>query len=132
MKIDKKGELDSMYQDNYGRLYQGPYKFRNNEIRLYAPELTGVYQLLRIAGNIAETVYIGVSGVSIRQRLNAHLHHRGNVHIAQGSLDNLYFIFYQCDILTAKQIESHTILEKKPPFNVKPEYKHYLQSIAVH
>jgi hypothetical protein len=41
-------------------------------------------------------------------------------------------VYFLCDGKSAQQIESHVISTDKPPFNVKPEYKNYIDNITVH
>jgi hypothetical protein len=41
-------------------------------------------------------------------------------------------VYWECDALSAKQIESHVVSTKKPPFNVRPEYRDFIPSIALH
>jgi excinuclease UvrABC nuclease subunit len=124
-----------MYQDDYGREWEGPFPFSLSMISAHAPRATGVYQLIFPNGGVFEVAYIGIAtgGNSIYNRLTAHCTGSGNWALARLSdPDSFLFVCYRCDDLTAKQIESHVITLKKPPFNVKPEYKHFIPSISIH
>ena len=123
------------YYDKYGRLWHGPYPFSRDAVNAHAPGVQGLYQVLYQEGSSFVVAYIGIAtrANTIRRRLRAHITGRSNW--ALGSLtdlDKFFFVFFECDFESAKQIESHVVTTEKPPFNVKPEYKHYVPSIAVH
>lgn len=118
-----------MFKDKFFRTWSGPFPFTESAIRLNAPARSGLYQLL-YEGNV---VYIGISTDSIRGRLLKHVKGHGNWAAARRSKPEGYeFVFYECDGQTAKQIESNVVTNEKPPFNVKPEYKNYIDSIMIH
>ena len=118
-----------MYHDKFFRAWQGPFAFTEAAVAQHAPASCGVYQILYIG----QVVYIGISTCSIRGRLEKHVKGHGNWAAARRSTAEGYqFVFFLCDGATAQQIESHVITNEKPPFNVKPEYKHYIDNITVH
>ncbi len=118
-----------MFKDKFFRTWTGPFPFTESAIRLNAPVRAGLYQLL-YGGVVA---YIGISTDSIRGRLLKHVKGHGNWAAGRRSDASGYeFVFYECDGVTAKQIESHVITTEKPPFNVKPEYKNYIDNITIH
>jgi excinuclease UvrABC nuclease subunit len=123
-----------MYTDDYGRSWHGPYPFTHAAVAAHAPNRMGVYQIMYSDVSGAQVAYIGIAtGDTIHGRLRKHLTGSGNWALAQlGDPTKFQFVYYECDELTAKQIESHVITMKKPPFNTKPEYKHFIHSIAVH
>lgn len=123
-----------MYRDDYGRTWEGPYPFTSEMIAAHAPREFGVYQILYPVGLYDQVAYIGIAtGDTIHGRLMKHRRSVGNWALARlGATSDFTFVFYRCDGLTAKQIESHVVSTTKPPFNVKPEYKHFIPSIAVH
>jgi hypothetical protein len=94
----------------------------------------GVYQIIYSHASGDLVAYIGIAtGDTIRGRLTKHVTGSGNWALARlGDPTSFRFVYYECDALSAKQIESHVILTKKPPFNTRPEYKHFIPSIAVH
>ena len=117
-----------MFRDKYFRNWAGPFPFTAAEVKK-APTTSGVYQLL-FQGKV---VYIGISEVSIRDRLTKHVNGHGNWAAARRTIASGYeFVYFLCDPATARQIESHVITDAKPPFNDKPEYKHYIGNITVH
>jgi len=85
-------------------------------------------------GATALVAYIGVAtGDTIRGRLTKHATGSGNWALARlGDPTKFTFVYWECDALSAKQIESHVVSTKKPPFNVRPEYRDFIPSIAVH
>jgi len=118
-----------MYQDKYFRTWMGPFPFTESAVGQHAPTSSGVYQILYQG----QVVYIGISTGSIRDRLRKHVKGHGNWAAARRSAAAGYeFVYFLCDGKTAKQIESHVIAGEKPPFNVKPEYAHYIDNITVH
>jgi GIY-YIG catalytic domain len=123
-----------MYYDDWGRLWEGPYPFTLFAITTYAPKAHGVYQVLSSMGGPAKVAYIGVAtSDTIHGRLRKHCLGSGNWALGRiVDASHFTFVFYECDPTTAKQIESHVVTTQKPPFNVKPEYKHYIPSIAIH
>jgi hypothetical protein len=94
----------------------------------------GVYRIMYSDGSGAHVAYIGIAtGDTIRGRLTKHVSGSGNWALARlGDPTRFRFVYYECDALSAKQIKSHVILTKKPPFNTRPEYTHFIPSIAVH
>jgi ribosomal protein L16/L10AE len=88
-----------------------------------------------VAAGKPAVAYIGVATESnhIRKRLLEHIRESSNWALARIQ-DPLQFriVFFPCDTLTAHQIETYVITHRKPPFNVRPEYRHLLPSIAVH
>jgi hypothetical protein len=123
-----------MYIDNYGRSWPGPYPFNGAAIAIHAPNRMGVYQILYPNASEVHVAYIGIAtGDTIRGRLTKHVTGSGNWALARlGDPAKFQFVYYECDESSAKQIESHVITMKKPPFNVKPEYKNFISSISVH
>lgn len=122
-----------MYEE-FGRVWQGPFHFNLDQIAVRAPEQSGVYQLIYGTGEEEfQTAYIGISDVSIKSRLWAHCTGKGNWALGRlADPTDFFFVFLCCDGSVAKSIESHVITNRKPPFNVKPEYKHYMESVSVH
>jgi hypothetical protein len=123
------------YYDKYGRLWHGPYPFTSDAVEGHAPAAQGLYQVLyqQDAGFLVAYIGIATLANTIRRRLKAHVSGRSNW--ALGRLTEpakFSFAFFECDAESAKQIESHIVTTEKPPFNVKPEYKHYVPSVAVH
>ena len=123
-----------MYQDEYGRMWEGAHPFTMEMIAAHAPGMFGVYQILYPDGASYQVAYIGIAtGDTIRGRLTKHRSGIGNWALARlGIPSDFVYVFYRCDVQTAKQIESHVVTTKKPPFNVKPEYRHFIPSISVH
>ncbi|MGH7304985.1 MAG: GIY-YIG nuclease family protein [Candidatus Rokuibacteriota bacterium] len=123
-----------MYTDDYGRRWEGPHPFNRSEISQHAPPRSGVYQLLYSDGTALHVAYIGIAtGDTIRGRLTRHATGSGNWALARLADPTAFtFVYWECDALSAKQVESHVITTKKPPFNVKAEYRHFIPSIAVH
>jgi excinuclease UvrABC nuclease subunit len=118
-----------MFVDKFFRTWEGPFSFTREAVRLNAPDKPGVYELLYLK----EIVYIGLSIDSIRSRLTKHVTGHGNWAAARRADAAGYdFVYYLCDADTSRQIESHVISNDKPPFNVKPEYKHFIENITVH
>jgi excinuclease UvrABC nuclease subunit len=118
-----------MYRDKFFRNWAGPFPFNDAAIIRNAPASSGVYQLLYLG----QPAYIGISGDSIRGRLSKHVKGLGNWAAARrADLNGYQFVYFVCDVQTAKQIESHVVTNEKPPFNVKPEYKNYIDNITVH
>jgi hypothetical protein len=123
-----------MYRDEYGRTWQGPHPFTPEAIAAHAPATSGVYEVLYSPGAQPQVAYIGIAtGDTIRGRLQKHVGERGNWALARlGDPASFQFVFYPCDAKTAHQIESYVVTQAKPPFNVRPEYRHFIPSIAVH
>jgi hypothetical protein len=123
-----------MYRDDYGRVWQGPQPFTIAGVTSIPSECRGVYQVLYDGPHGKEVAYIGIgTGVTIRRRLANHVADRGNWALGRiGDPAKFSFVYYECDAVTAKQIESHVVTMRKPPFNVRPEYQHFIPSIAVH
>lgn len=118
-----------MFIDKFHRTWNGPFPFTEGSIIQNAPGGSGVYQIFYQG----EPVYIGISGSSIKRRLARHMTGIGNWAAARRSdLDGYRFVYFLCDGQTAKQIESHVVTAYKPPFNVRPELKHYIDNITVH
>jgi len=123
-----------MYNDENGRTWQGTFPFTLASVKANAPSRLGVYQIL-YTGNLAPQVaYIGIAtGDTIRGRLSKHVNGLGNWALARlGDPSKFVFVYWECDPASAAQIESHVITEQKPPFNVRPEFKDFIPSIAVH
>jgi len=122
-----------MFEDGYHRHWKGPFPFTEDSVREEAPAVFGVYQVLYMK-DAPTTAYVGVAtGDTIRGRLLKHVRAKGNW--ALGRLedrDAFRFAYFPCVPEDARQIESHIILREQPPFNVKPEYKHYIPSISLH
>jgi len=123
-----------MYTDEYGRRWQGPHPFNATAIRQFAPTRMGVYQILYPGAAAEQVAYIGIAtGDTIRGRLTKHASGRGNWALARlGDPAGFTFVYWECDALSARQIESHVVTTKKPPFNTRPEYRDFIPSIAVH
>jgi hypothetical protein len=125
-----------MYQDEYGRIWQGPFPFTAAEIESHAPQTTGIYMLL-VGGNLAAAreVYVGIAtkGNTIQNRLRAHHRGDGSWALSQRVNPALYsFVCFPCDDDTSRQIESYVTSTKKPPFNIKVERANYIPNITVH
>jgi hypothetical protein len=103
-------------------------------IATHAPRTFGAYQILYSEAGSMQVAYIGIAtGDTIYGRLSKHCTGLGNWALGRISDRSKFtFVYYRCDPETAKQIESHVVTMKKPPFNVKPEYKHFIPSISVH
>jgi hypothetical protein len=119
-----------MRLDQWGRNWIGPFPFSIQSIDQQAVKnQPGVYQVLyqRLP------VYIGVSSDCLFGRLRAHAKGLGNRGIA-GRLqrDAFEFEYWLCDGVTARQIESHTLIHRRPELNAKIEYINYIASIAIH
>lgn len=123
-----------MFLDELGRGWTGPHPFTRAEIRRHAPDRMGVYQILYEVGGAEQVAYIGIStGDTIRGRLTKHVSGAGNWALARlADPSKFTFVFWECDSVSARQIESHVITVRKPPFNVRPEYRDFIPSIAVH
>lgn len=123
-----------LYQDDNFRVWEGEYPFTKAAIATHAPNCFGVYQVLYKTGGTQQVAYIGIAtGATIRERLGKHRGGAGNRALARlGAASDFSFVFYRCDAQTARQIESHVVTTKKPPFNVRPEYKHFIPNITVH
>jgi hypothetical protein len=120
-----------MYLDKFGRNWTGPVPFNLAEVTRLAPQLrkAGLYQILYMK----MPVYIGVSSVSIFERLRNHASGTGNEMASRRVGAKQYeFVYWFCDGITARQIESHVTVEDKPGFNQKTEYINYIASISVH
>jgi hypothetical protein len=122
-----------MYCDDYGRQWEGAYPFALDSITSQAPNSFGVYQILYPSGGSFQVAYIGIAtGDTIRGRLTKHCRGFGNWALARlGSPSEFKFCFYRCDGHTAQQIETHVVSTLKPPFNVRPEYRHFVPSIYI-
>src|SRR5262245_1007533 len=123
-----------MYTDDLGRRWDGPFPFNAIGIAANAPTREGVYQVLYNGGQSPVIAYIGIAtGDTIRGRLTKHARGAGNWALARlGDPAKFTFVFWECDALSARQIESHVVSTRKPPFNVRPEYRDFIPSIAVH
>jgi len=123
-----------MYRDDHGRTWQGPHPFNQAAIRMHAPNVMGVYQVLYTGGAAPLVAYIGIAtGDTIRGRLSKHATGSGNWALARlGDPTKFSFVYWACDQASARQIESHVVTTKKPPFNTRPEYRDFIPSIAVH
>lgn len=123
-----------MYLDTYGRTWAGPHPFSREAVSAHAPAAFGVYQVLAGDGLLAQVAYIGIAtGDTIRGRLLKHVTSRGNWALGRlGDPSSFTFVYYRCDSETAHQIESYVVTNAKPPFNVRPELKFLIPSIAVH
>ncbi len=123
-----------MYQDKYYRSWNGPFEFSSSKINNEAPAAFGVYQVLKKQGGNHQVMYIGIAtGEIIRQRLLSHYNGTGNKNIAAyGNTADLVFVFWLCDLISARQIESFVISTEKPPFNIKNEHKHFIPNITIH
>lgn len=123
-----------MYTDDTGRRWHGPFPFHRTAIAMSAPTRKGVYQVLYDGGAATQVAYIGIAtGDTIRGRLAKHASGSGNWALARlGDPAKFTFVYWECDDLSAKQIESHVISTKKPPFNTRPEYRHFIPSVGVH
>jgi hypothetical protein len=122
-------EDPTVYTDKYYRIWTGPFPFNGESGKQNAPATSGVYQILYLR----EVVCIGISVSSIRDRLVKHVTGLGNWAAAyRASALGYAFVYFLCDAMSARQIESHVVTNEKPPFNVKPEYKHYIDNITVH
>ncbi len=125
-----------MHRDQHGRLWQGPFSFDPGSITAHAPRSGGVYQILHAApkGGGLRVAYVGIAtGDTIHGRLRKHCSGKGNWALGRlGDPSSFRFVFYVCDAESAKQIEAHTVTWAKPPFNVRPEYRNLIPSIAVH
>ena len=123
-----------MYHDDYGRSWEGPFEFSRTSIDQHAPTATGVYEVLYREGTQLKLAYIGRSTRgTIHDRLKAHVEDFGNWALGRlGDPSKFCFLFYRCDPGTAEQIEETVLATRKPPFNVKVEYRNAIPSIAVH
>ncbi len=118
-----------MFTDKYFRIWTGPFPFNDASVRQNAPATSGVYQILYLG----EIVYIGISSSSIRGRLIKHVTGHGNWAAARrANAEGYEFVYFLCDATSASQIESHVLTNDPPPFNVKPEYKNFIDNITVH
>lgn len=88
----------------------------------------------RAEGRGLRVAYVGIAtGDTIHGRLRKHCSGKGNWALGRlGDPSSFRFVFYVCDAESAKQIEAHTVTWAKPPFNVRPEYRNLIPSIAVH
>jgi excinuclease UvrABC nuclease subunit len=122
------------YKDDFGRIWDGPFPFNISTIRFHAPRQFGIYEVLKHEAGAFQIMYIGIAtGATIFERLTKHCSGLGNKHIAGiGNPINFFFVYWLCDPQSARQIESHVITRYKPPFNIKPEYKHFIESIYIH
>jgi hypothetical protein len=123
-----------MFTDDVGRDWEGPFAFTREAVADNAPSRFGVYQVLYQGGAAPVVAYIGIAtGDTIRGRLMKHVTGDGNWALARlGDPAKFAFVYWECDIASARQIESHVVTTKKPPFNVRPEYRDFIPSIAVH
>ena len=123
-----------MFRDEVGRTWEGPIGFERREIAAHTPKSYGVYQVLAPESHGRQVVYVGIAtGATIRERLLEHVSGRGNWALARlGDPSMFGVVWYRCDSLTAREIESHVVTSNRPPFNVRPEYAHYIPSIAIH
>lgn len=123
-----------MYHDEYGRIWEGPFPFTIEMIRIHAPRDIGIYQLLYPNDDSFQVAYVGrATGSTIFQRLATHYHRSHNWAISRLNQPEVFkFTFYKCDEITAKQIESFITRMKKPPFNDREEHKYLIPNITVH
>ena len=123
-----------MYLDDYGRNWEGPIPFDLELIATRTPRAMGVYQVLAPVPGGWTPAYIGIAtGDTIQGRLWKHATQKGNWALGRlGDPATFACVWYPCDAETAHQIESHVVTMRKPPFNVRPELKHFIPSIAVH
>ncbi len=78
-------------------------------------------------------MYIGVSSVSLYERLRRHVSGAGNNLASRRADSEFYeFVYWLCDGKTAQEIESHVTVDEKPGFNQKIEYINYIANITVH
>jgi excinuclease UvrABC nuclease subunit len=126
--------MSKLYKDHNFRVWEGEYPFTKAAISTHAPNCSGVYQVLYKSGGIFQVAYIGIAtGDTIRGRLTKHRNGTGNRALARlGTVSDFTFVFYRCDAQTARQIESHVVTTRKPPFNVRPEYNDFIANITVH
>jgi excinuclease UvrABC nuclease subunit len=126
--------MSRLYKDDHCRVWEGEYPFTKAAIATHAPNCFGVYLVLYKTGDTRQVAYIGIAtGATIRERLGKHCSGAGNWALARlGAASDFFFVFYRCDAQTARQIESHVITTKKPPFNVRPEYRSFTSNITVH
>jgi hypothetical protein len=124
-----------VFHDDLGRTWQGPFAFSVLSVRQNVPTgIFGVYQVLSMAQTPPVVAYIGIAtGDTIAGRLTKHATDRGNWALGRlGDPSKFAFVFYECDAQSAAQIESWVVTNAKPPFNVRPELKNLIPSIAVH
>ena len=123
-----------MYMDDYGRRWDGPHPFTKASVATNAPSVAGVYQVLYGAGAAEQVAYIGIAtGDTIRGRLTKHVTGKGNRLLSRlGDPAKFTVVFWVCDLESARQVESHVITTRKPPFNTRPEFRDFIPSIAVH
>jgi hypothetical protein len=124
-----------VFHDDFGRSWQGPFPFTILGVRQNVPaNIYGVYQVLSMAQTPPVPAYIGIAtGDTISGRLSKHVQNRGNWALGRlGDPSTFAFVFYECDAVSAAQIESWVVTNAKPPFNVRPELKNLIPSIAVH
>jgi hypothetical protein len=121
-----------LFRDKYGREWQGPLPFTPEGIDFLEEKSrlkSGLYQILYKS----QLAYIGVSSVSVFDRLRSHLRRTGNKMMARRTTSDFYeFACWFCDGKIAKQIESYVTVEDKPGFNQKTEYKNYIWNITIH
>lgn len=117
------------YIDQFYRIWEGPFAFTRENIKLRAPCKPGLYMIL-YNNNIA---YIGRASKSIYDRLSRHFTGHGNASVARRTDPAGYtFVYFPCDDKEAREIESHVITMAKPPYNTQPEYKHFIANVTVH
>ena len=123
-----------MYVDDYGRTWEGPFPFTADSVRTNASRSFGVYEVLYAGPAGPLVAYIGIAtGDTIHGRLSKHVSQRGNWALGRLGDPSLFtFVFYVCDATSAAQIESYVVTNAKPPFNVRPELRNLIPSIAVH
>lgn len=124
-----------MFTDDFGRGWMGPFAFTLPSVRQNVPRgMKGVYQVLSMAQDPPMPAYIGIAtGDTIAGRLSKHVTDRGNWALGRlGDPSAFAFVFYECDALSAAQIESWVVTNMKPPFNVRPELKNLIPSISIH
>src|SRR5436309_755804 len=122
-----------MYPDEFGRTWEGPYLFNTASIASHAPRQFGVYQVLYREHAALSVAYIGIAtGETIHGRLMKHCTGRGNWALGRlGNPARFRFVYFCCDIVMARKIESNTVTLRKPPFNVRPEYGDFIPSTAI-
>ena len=131
-------KIPGNYVDDFGRIWKGPFGFSRDEVIAHIHDkVTGVYQILYMANGTEMVAYIGIATESnhLRKRLLEHVRDSSNWALARTQNPLAYqIIVYPCDSQTAHEIEAYVIEHRKPPFNVRKEYRHLVPglSIAVH
>jgi hypothetical protein len=112
-----------LFRDKYGREWQGPLPFTPEGIDFLEEKSrlkSGLYQILYKS----QLAYIGVSSVSVFDRLRSHLRRTGNKMMARRTTSDFYeFACWFCDGKIAKQIESYVRLRTSPALTRKPNIR---------